>query len=612
MHSEVDEIDERAERAKVLSEQRYRAVLEVRDGHPVGEVASRYGVTRQTVTAWRRRYEQFGIAGLQELSRRPHHSPRRLSADIEAAICEMRRLHRRWGARRIVHELTRRGVEPTPSPATVHRVLVRNGLVRGQDQQRRRKYKRWQREAPMQLWQMDIVGGVFLADGRECKLVTGIDDHSRYIVIAHLVVKPTGRAVVEAFTAAMRRYGVPSEVLTDNGKQFTGRFTRPFPAEVLFERVCRENGIGQRLTKRRSPTTTGKIERFHKTLRTEFLDEVTGFDTLDAAQEAIDGWVHAYNHTRPHQALGMAVPASLFRPTTPQPLTVPMSEWHEPSAEPDPLPAVIDPAPRAGAAATAVEFEHTVPPRGVITIAQAQSVWVGPMLAGRIVTIWADDRSLHISLDGHHVKTLASRLQAEHLHHLRLRGARTAGPEPAAPALPGNPGGRLRMPENTTIEVDRIVGRDGVFQFRNESWVVDAHLVGQQVTLRLDGHTMHAVVSDVLVKSWPYPITLNQRLKLRGARQSTTPPPSPPAHAPRAERRVPLDGVIMVARQRLRVGRTHAGKLVTIYAEDTHFRILDGDTEIAVHPRTTTAPLTRFKAWNKRQTKGTDVSITNG
>jgi integrase-like protein len=97
----------------------------------------------------------------------------------------------------------------------------------------------------MQLWQMDLVGGVFLADGRECKMVTGIDDHSRFIVIAAVVVIPTGRAVV-AFTAAMRRYGVPSEVLTDNGKQFTGRFTRPYPAEVLFERICRENGISQR------------------------------------------------------------------------------------------------------------------------------------------------------------------------------------------------------------------------------------------------------------------------------------------------------------------------------------------------------------------------------
>jgi transposase InsO family protein len=72
---------------------------------------------------------------------------------------------------------------------------------------------------------------------------------------------PNGRAVCEAFTAAMNRYGVPSEVLTDNGKQFTGRFTKPRPAEVLFERICREHGITALLTKPSSPTTTGKIER---------------------------------------------------------------------------------------------------------------------------------------------------------------------------------------------------------------------------------------------------------------------------------------------------------------------------------------------------------------
>jgi integrase-like protein len=115
----------------------------------------------------------------------------------------------------------------------------------------------------------------------------------------------------------MRRYGVPFEVLSDNGKQVTGRHTRPQPVEVLFERVCRENGITQRLTRPRSPATTGKIERWHKTLRRELLDHVAPFESLAAAQDAIDGWVHAYNHARPHQSRGMATPASVFRPHGP-------------------------------------------------------------------------------------------------------------------------------------------------------------------------------------------------------------------------------------------------------------------------------------------------------
>jgi transposase InsO family protein len=302
---------------QALVEYRYRAVREVLGGSPITEVAARYGTSRQSLHAWRRRFEEEGLPGLSDRSRRPQSSPGRLPAEAEAAICDLRRAQPRWGARRIVYEIGLLGLDPVPARATVHRVLVRNGLIAAQYQEHKRVYKRWQRAAPMQLWQLDLVGGVPLADGRECKMVTGIDDHSRFVVIAAVVAVPSGRAVCSAFTAAMRRYGVPFEVLSDNGKQFTGRHTRPQPVEVLFERVCRENGISQRLTKPRSPTTTGKIERWHKTLRRELLDHVATFESLAAAQEAIDGWVHTYNHQRPHQSLGMATPASLFRPHGP-------------------------------------------------------------------------------------------------------------------------------------------------------------------------------------------------------------------------------------------------------------------------------------------------------
>ena len=106
------------------------------------------------------------------------------------------------------------------------------------------------------------------------------------------------------------RYGVPEQILTDNGKVFTGRFTTP-PVEVLFDRICRENGIEHLLTQPRSPTTTGKIERFHRALRIEFgTDRV--FSSLAAAQAELDEWVDHYNTGRPHQALGMATPAQRF------------------------------------------------------------------------------------------------------------------------------------------------------------------------------------------------------------------------------------------------------------------------------------------------------------
>jgi len=243
---------------QALAEYRYRAVREVLGGSPIGEVAERYGTTRQSLHAWRKRFEAEGMPGLVDRSRRPKTSPSRVDAEVEAEVCRLRREHPRWGARRISFELGRRGMTTVPGRATVHRILARNGLVKPQEQQRQRKYKRWQRDAPMQLWQLDIVGGVPLAGGREAKIVTGIDDCSRFVVVSAVIMIQSGRAVTEAFAAAMRRYGVPFEVLTDNGKQFTGRHIRPQPVEVLFERVCRENGILQRHTKPRSPPLTGQ------------------------------------------------------------------------------------------------------------------------------------------------------------------------------------------------------------------------------------------------------------------------------------------------------------------------------------------------------------------
>ena len=166
----------------------------------------------------------------------------------------------------------------------------------------------------MSLWQMDIMGGVWLDNGIEGKLVTGIDDHSRYCVVAHLVLQATGRAVCQALVEGLEAWGLPAEVLTDNGVQFTGRFAKPRRVEVLFEQLLRDNGIGHRLTKVRSPTTTGKVERFHQTLRRELLEPEGPFASLEQAQKAVDAWVEVYNHQRPHQALAMAVPASRFRP----------------------------------------------------------------------------------------------------------------------------------------------------------------------------------------------------------------------------------------------------------------------------------------------------------
>ncbi len=582
-----------------LIEYRYRAVCEVLGGSPIGEVAVRYGTSRQSLHGWRRRFEQEGMAGLADRSRRPTSSPTRLPAEVEALICQLRRSHPRWGARRIVYELTQRDVAPVPSRATVHRVLTRNGLVDPQAQQHKRQYKRWQRAAPMHLWQLDIVGGLPLADGRECKLLTGIDDHSRFVVIAAVLPAPSGRAVCEAFAAAMRRYGVPSEVLTDNGGQFSGRHHRPQPVEVLFERVCRENGIMQRLTKPRSPTTTGKIERFHRTLREEFLNHVAPFESPEAAQDAVDAWVSAYNHQRPHQALDMATPASRFRPNGPTRLdTRPTMTTgaFEPSTAGAFAITVIEPAPTPPAESGAVEFEARVPPSGQLNIRSGrQSIALHEAMAGRTVTVWADLRSVHVSVDSHVVRTVASRLRPDDLQHLAMRGARAAGPAPAKPALRRANGVPVLEP-GQAIEIDRMVSSDGTVTIAGAEHLIGFAWAGRKVALRLDGHLMHAIADDALIGSWPCPIAVDRLPRLQGARQPSTPLPPPPlpAGSLRAQRKVHTNGKIMVANQSIRLGPRHAGKIVTVVVEDTHLRVLHGEEEIAVRPRRNLAPITRF------------------
>ena len=164
----------------------------------------------------------------------------------------------------------------------------------------------------MELWQMDIVGRIYLADGTELKAVTGIDDHSRFCVSARLVARATAKPTCDALALAMRTYGVPDEILTDNGKVFTARFG-PGPGPVLFDRICTQNGIRHILTAPYSPTTTGKVERFHKTMRKEWerLNH-RAFTTIVEAQASLDAWVVEYNTIRPHQSLGMVPPAERF------------------------------------------------------------------------------------------------------------------------------------------------------------------------------------------------------------------------------------------------------------------------------------------------------------
>ena len=570
-----------------VTEQRYRAVLEVLAKVPVIEVAERYGVSRQSVHTWLRRYRGEGPPGLEDRSHKVRAHPWQIPAELESAICELRRAHRKWGPKRLVFEMDRRG-HGTVTRSTVYRVLVRNRLIEPRSRRRRRQdYVRWERPFPMQLWQLDVTASAFLADGTEVKIVTGLDDHSRYCVIARAVMRATARPVCRAFVEAMTVYGVPEEVLTDNGTVFTGRFIKPRPAEVLFERICRENGITARRTRPRSPTTTGKIERLHQSLQLELLDVHGPFASLQALQAALDSWREEYNTDRPHQSLDMAFPASRFTPAvSPLPLRVPpqLATASTQQAERPEPPSAGLPAAGQDAPLVAVEADRVVPPSGNVWVG-GQQVWLGPALADKKVTLWVDETSLHVLLDGARIKTLPSRLGVPELARLASAGARPAGPSP------------LLAGTATAVEIERTVNATGLVSLAGAQVSVGYQLAGQRVTLRMDGTQMAVISGDgELLRTLPCPVPAGDRFRLRGARKAAASPP-PPSGPVTVQRRVSCRGGIMVATQKIQVGLIHAGKIVTVTADDHAFRLAVDGQAVGVVPRTTTSEIHRYKAY---------------
>ena len=157
-----------------MSEQRYKAVLSViADGRSVGQVASELGVCRQTLHRWLARYESDGLEGLGNRSCRPTHCPHQMPPEVEVMVLEMRRAHAYWGARRIAFELARKQVQTAPSESAVYRCLVRAAVIDPISRRRRREtWKRWERGAAMELWQLDVVHGFALADGTAAKALT--------------------------------------------------------------------------------------------------------------------------------------------------------------------------------------------------------------------------------------------------------------------------------------------------------------------------------------------------------------------------------------------------------------------------------------------------------
>jgi transposase InsO family protein len=291
-------------------ELRLQVIADVQAGMSPREAAVRHGIGKTQVYEWLARHRQDGAEGLVPRSRRPASSPRRLEAGVEAAIVSWRRDRPRWGAKKIRAVLAREGY-PVPAVSTVHQVLVRHGLVSGEPRRREPAggWQRFTRPSCNDLWHIDATRHA-LAGGRGFWVLDLIDDHSRYLLAAHVAAGPTMEAGWAAFRGAAAACGLPRQLLSDNGLNFTGRH---HGVTVAFERQVTAAGTQLIHARARHPETLGKLERQHA-VQNAWIADHPAPRSLPAAQKLLDAYRHDYNHHRPHEGIGQKLPAEAYVP----------------------------------------------------------------------------------------------------------------------------------------------------------------------------------------------------------------------------------------------------------------------------------------------------------
>ena len=287
-------------------------------GANVRELCRRFGVSPPTAYKWLARAR--GGGDLADRSRRPRTSPGRLPADVEAAVLALRDEHPAWGGRKLRRRLLDLG-RPAPAASTVTAVLRRHGRL-GPRAGSPRDFVRFEHAAANDLWQMDFKGHFPTAAGR-CHPLTVLDDHSRYAVGLVACPDEQDATVRGHLTALFRRSGLPGRVLCDNGPPWGAGATggRHTALTVWLLRL----GVAVSHGRPHHPQTQGKDERFHRTLKAEVI-QGRRFAGVADCQARFDDWREVYNARRPHEALGLAVPASRYAPS-PRPFPEALPVW---------------------------------------------------------------------------------------------------------------------------------------------------------------------------------------------------------------------------------------------------------------------------------------------
>jgi transposase InsO family protein len=294
-------------------DEKLRFVFEYeRDEQTMSQLCSRFGISRETGYVWLRRYRLHGVEGLTELNRAPRHHPNQTSASIEQAVLELRQAHMRWGPRKLKRILERdQPGRNWPATSTVSEIVKRAGLVVARKKRRRTEAY----TAPLahavgsnRVWCADFKGWFRAQDGARVDPLTISDAWSRYLLRCQAVEKTDTERVRAIFEAAFSEYGLPDAIRTDNGAPFAssalGGLSRLSVWWIKLGIVPERIAAGH-------PEQNGRHERMHRTLK----QDVAPGENWRAQQRALDGFRFDFNHVRPHEALGMQTPASVYLPS---------------------------------------------------------------------------------------------------------------------------------------------------------------------------------------------------------------------------------------------------------------------------------------------------------
>ena len=277
------------------------------------ELCARYGVSRRIGYKWLARFEQDGQRGLADRSRRPHRCATQIRPALAELLCEFRRLHPDWGARKLLKVLKGRHpeIEDWPAASTAADLLARRGLVR----RRRRRHPHQHpgvvpitTTMPNDLWTADFKGQFRTGNGVYCYPLTIADHHTRFLLSCHGLLSTETATARPVFERAFRAYGLPRAIRTDNGVPFATQAIHGLSyLNVWWMRL----GIVHQRIHPGCPQENGAHERMHRTLKRRAVKPVQR--TCAAQQKQFDAFRLEDNTERPHEALRQETPASQYR-----------------------------------------------------------------------------------------------------------------------------------------------------------------------------------------------------------------------------------------------------------------------------------------------------------